>query len=98
MDAAETGGFQRAPQPVALAEHEEARAIGIGWRRRHRNVFQNDACGGGEEGLLFLAPGDKRGATAGLEHAETFAERFGEIGKKHDAEAAGGGIGRLVWE
>src|SRR6266849_8321584 len=87
MDVAEAGGFQRAPQPVALAKHEETRAIGIGWRRRHRNVFQNDAGRRCKEGLLFLAPGDEGGAAAGLEHPETFAERFGQIGKKHDAEA-----------
>src|SRR5713226_339388 len=88
MDVAEAGRFQRAPQPVALAEHKETWAIRIGWRWRYGNVFQNDPCRSGEEGLLFLAPGDERGAPAGFEHAETFAQSFGEVRKKHNTEAA----------
>jgi len=97
MDIAETSRFQCAPEAVALAEHEETRRIRIGGRRRHGNVLQDDACRGAEEGLLFLAPSDERGATAGLEHAVAFAERSGEIGKKHDAEAACEDVVRFAW-
>ena len=92
MDIAEASRFQRAPQTVGLAEHEQTGAIGIGRRRRRRNVFQNDPCRSGEEGLLFLSPGDERGSPAGLQHAETFAQRSGEIGKKHDSKAAGDNV------
>src|SRR5260370_37976717 len=89
MDIAEPRRLQRAPEPAALPKHEHARAIGIRRGRRHRNMLQYDSRGGGEERLLFLAPGDERGAPAGLAHAEAFAERIGQIVKKHDAEATG---------
>src|SRR5207244_13648263 len=71
-----------------LAEQEETRAIGIGWRGRHGTVFEYESRRGRKEGLLFLAPGHERGAPAGLQHTQTFAERFGQVRKKHDAEAA----------
>src|SRR2546429_3787628 len=89
MNIAETSRFQRAAEAVAVAEHEKTRRIGIGGRRRHENVFQDDACRGGEEGLVLFSPGNERGPAEGLQHAEAFAQRFGKVGKKHDAEAAG---------
>src|SRR5207253_5164150 len=98
MDITEASRFQRAPQTVALAEHEEAWAIGIGRRRWHRDVLQNNACRSGEERLFFLAPGDEHGAPAGLQHAKAFLERFGEVRKKHHAEAAGENVVRFAGE
>src|SRR5260370_10621607 len=65
MDVGETGGLEGAAKAAALATHEHTRAIRIGRRRRHGNVFEQDPRSGGEERLLFLSPGDKRGATAG---------------------------------
>src|SRR5260370_11730398 len=88
MNIAEAGSLQCAAEPVALSEHEETRAGGMWGRGRHRHVFQNNPCRGGEEGLLFLAPGHERRAPTGLQDAETFAECFGQVRKKHNAEAA----------
>src|SRR5437762_13571079 len=86
MNTAETSRFQGAPEAVAVAEHEKTRRIRIGGRRRHGNVFQHDACRGGEEGLLLFSPGNERGPAEGLQHAETFAQRFGKVRKKHRSE------------
>src|SRR5260370_41634222 len=88
MDIAEASSFKSAREPVEFAKHEQARAIGIGWRRRLGHVSQNDPSRGGEKGLLFLAPSDERGAPARLQHAEALAQCYGQIGKKHNAEAA----------
>src|SRR5260370_1661925 len=52
-------------------------------------MFQKNSRGGGEEGLLLLSPGEQCGAGAWLQNAKTFAQGFGEIREKHDAEAAG---------
>ena len=48
--------------------------------------------------MFLFSPGDKSGAAAGLENAETFAESLAEIGKKHDAKAAGEGVEGSVGE
>ncbi len=61
-------------------------------------MLHQDTCSGREERLLFLAPGDKCGAAAGLQHAKTFAESFGEVRKEHGAEAAGEDVVGLVRE
>src|SRR6266481_3137013 len=58
-------------------------------RRRSRSpnmkrLGASGSGGGGGTGTCFRTM-----PAEGLQHAEAFAERFGEIGKKHNAEAAG---------
>src|SRR6266702_1868117 len=60
------GGLEGAAKAVALAKHEHTRAVRIGRRRRHGNMFEQNPRRGGEERLLFLSPGHKCGATAGF--------------------------------
>src|SRR5882724_11048335 len=89
VDVGKAGGLERTAEAVAFAEHEQAGTIGVGRGWRDGNALEDDARRCGEEGLPLFSPGDKSGAAAVLENTETFAESLAEIGKKHNAEAAG---------
>jgi hypothetical protein len=54
-----------------------------------------NACGP-QKRLLALAPYDESNSSAGLQDAAAFAKRFHLLRKKHDAEAAGHRVERLI--